>query len=48
VVLEDGSINDLGGQWARISMFESLSEACGQTMPAKQARTTGFKRGSGL
>ena len=29
VVLEDGSINDLGGEWARISMFESLSAACG-------------------
>ncbi len=30
VVLEDGTINDLGGVWPRISMFESLSEACGQ------------------
>jgi lysyl-tRNA synthetase class 2 len=30
VVLEDGTINDLGGEWPRISMFESLSEACGQ------------------
>jgi lysyl-tRNA synthetase class 2 len=30
VVLEDGTINDLGGDWPRISMFESLSEACGQ------------------
>jgi lysyl-tRNA synthetase class 2 len=29
VVLEDGSINDLGGEWARISMFESLSAAAG-------------------
>jgi len=32
VVLEDGSINDLGGNWPRISMFESLSEACGMTI----------------
>ncbi len=32
VVLEDGTINDLGGEWPRISMFESLSEACGQTI----------------
>ena len=29
VVLEDGSINDLGGNWPRISMFESLSAAAG-------------------
>ncbi len=29
VTLEDGSENDLGGQWPRISMFESLSEAAG-------------------
>ncbi|MFM6963529.1 MAG: lysine--tRNA ligase [Micrococcales bacterium] len=29
VVLEDGSINDLGGDWPRISMFESLSKAAG-------------------
>ncbi|MEY4078545.1 MAG: hypothetical protein RIS80_314 [Actinomycetota bacterium] len=29
VVLEDGSVNDLGGEWARISMFESLSAAAG-------------------
>jgi lysyl-tRNA synthetase class 2 len=29
VFLEDGSINDLGGEWARISMFESLSAAAG-------------------
>ena len=29
VVLEDGSINDLSGNWPRISMFESLSEASG-------------------
>ena len=29
VVLEDGSLNDLGGEWARISMFESLSAAAG-------------------
>jgi lysyl-tRNA synthetase class 2 len=29
VELEDGSISDLGGQWPRISMFESLSEAVG-------------------
>ena len=32
VVLEDGEINDLGGNWPRISMYESLSEACGQTI----------------
>jgi len=32
VELEDGSINDLGGQWPRISMFESLSEAAGVTI----------------
>ena len=32
VVLEDGSINDLGGNWPRISMFESLSEAAGVTI----------------
>ena len=32
VVLEDGEINDLGGEWPRISMYESLSEACGQTI----------------
>ncbi|MEY2676302.1 MAG: hypothetical protein RL510_322 [Actinomycetota bacterium] len=29
VELEDGTINDLGGQWDRISMFESLSAAAG-------------------
>jgi lysyl-tRNA synthetase class 2 len=29
VELEDGSISDLSGQWPRISMFESLSEAAG-------------------
>ena len=29
VVLEDGTVNDLGGEWARISMFESLSAAAG-------------------
>ena len=29
VTLEDGSINDLSGDWPRISMFESLSEASG-------------------
>ena len=32
VELEDGEINDLGGNWPRISMYESLSEACGQTI----------------
>ena len=32
VVLEDGSVNDLGGNWPRISMFESLSEAAGVTI----------------
>ena len=30
VVLEDGSVNDLGGQWKRISLYGSLSEAVGQ------------------
>ena len=29
VELEDGTINDLGGNWDRISMFESLSAASG-------------------
>jgi len=29
VALDDGTINDLGGEWARISMFESLSAAAG-------------------
>jgi lysyl-tRNA synthetase class 2 len=29
VVLEDGEINDLGGEWPRISMYESLSAAAG-------------------
>ena len=32
VELEDGEINDLGGEWPRISMYESLSDACGQTI----------------
>jgi lysyl-tRNA synthetase class 2 len=32
VVLEDGTINDLGGNWPRISMYESLSEAAGVTV----------------
>lgn len=30
VALEDGSINDLSGDWPRISMFESLSKAAGE------------------
>ena len=30
VTLEDGSVNDLSGNWDRISMFESLSEASGE------------------
>ena len=30
VELDDGTINDLSGEWPRISMFESLSEAAGQ------------------
>ena len=30
VTLDDGSINDLSGNWPRISMFESLSEAAGE------------------
>ncbi|WP_156760787.1 lysine--tRNA ligase [Microbacterium karelineae] len=29
VTWADGSEHDLGGQWARISMYPSLSEACG-------------------
>jgi lysyl-tRNA synthetase class 2 len=29
VQLEDGEVNDLSGDWARISMFESLSKAAG-------------------
>jgi lysyl-tRNA synthetase class 2 len=29
VELEDGEVNDLSGDWARISMFESLSKAAG-------------------
>jgi len=29
VELENGEINDLSGEWARISMFDSLSEAAG-------------------
>jgi lysyl-tRNA synthetase class 2 len=29
VQLEDGEVNDLSGEWARISMFESLSKAAG-------------------
>jgi lysyl-tRNA synthetase class 2 len=32
VELEDGTINDLGGNWPRISMYESLSEAAGVTI----------------
>ena len=29
VAFEDGTENDLGGTWAKVSMFESLSEAAG-------------------
>jgi lysyl-tRNA synthetase class 2 len=29
VTLDDGTVNDLGGNWDRISMFESLSAAAG-------------------
>jgi lysyl-tRNA synthetase class 2 len=29
VALDDGTVNDLGGNWDRISMFESLSKAAG-------------------
>jgi lysyl-tRNA synthetase class 2 len=29
VTLDDGTVNDLSGEWPRISMFESLSEAAG-------------------
>ncbi len=30
VTLEDGTVNDLSGNWDRISMFESISEAAGE------------------
>ena len=30
VVLDDGEENDLGGDWDRISLYGSLSEACGE------------------
>ena len=30
VVLDDGEENDLSGDWARISLYGSLSEACGE------------------
>jgi lysyl-tRNA synthetase class 2 len=30
VTLDDGTVNDLSGNWDRISMFESLSEAAGE------------------
>jgi lysyl-tRNA synthetase class 2 len=30
VTLDDGTVNDLSGNWPRISMFESLSEAAGE------------------
>ncbi|MEL0237258.1 MAG: amino acid--tRNA ligase-related protein, partial [Aquiluna sp.] len=30
VTLDDGEVNDLGGNWPRISLYGSLSEACGQ------------------
>ncbi|MFM2024399.1 MAG: hypothetical protein RLZZ56_412 [Actinomycetota bacterium] len=30
VTLDDGTVNDLSGEWPRISMFESLSEAAGE------------------
>lgn len=30
VTLDDGEVNDLGGNWPRISLYVSLSEACGQ------------------
>jgi lysyl-tRNA synthetase class 2 len=29
VQLEDGTVNDLSGTWPRVSMYESLSDACG-------------------
>ncbi|MGF3056120.1 lysine--tRNA ligase [Microbacterium sp. YY-01] len=32
VTWADGTEYDLGGEWARISMYESLSEACGRTI----------------
>jgi len=35
VTLEDGSINDLSGNWPRISMFESLSEAAGEEITSE-------------
>ena len=30
VTLDDGEVNDLGGNWPRISLYGSLSEVCGQ------------------
>jgi lysyl-tRNA synthetase class 2 len=35
VVLEGGEINDLGGQWDRISLFGSLSEAVGEEITSE-------------
>jgi lysyl-tRNA synthetase class 2 len=35
VQLEDGSVNDLSGTWPRVSMYESLSEACGVAVTPK-------------
>ncbi|MEZ5110126.1 MAG: lysine--tRNA ligase [Microbacteriaceae bacterium] len=32
VTLSDGTVYDLGGEWPRISMYESLSEAAGQAI----------------
>jgi len=39
-ILEDGETNDLGGDWDRISLFGSLSEACGEEItPATPIQT---------
>ena len=35
VVLEGGEVNDLGGQWDRISLFGSLSEAVGEEITSE-------------
>jgi lysyl-tRNA synthetase class 2 len=35
VVLEDGEVNDLGGEWGRISLFGSLSAAVGEEITSE-------------
>mgnify|MGYP000576620207 CR=1 FL=1 len=39
VALEDGEINDLSGEWPRISMYESLSEAAGVEITPETSMT---------